>query len=1233
MRHEVSPIRLYLLGTFRATVGDPPQEVSIGSLNARRLLAYLALTMPQPAARSHVAGVLFSEFPEERARRALNQAIWRVRKSLGQDAIEGDYNTVALGTHVWADVAAFRRQAAQTDPPDLEQAVALYGGDFWPEGYEDWVLVARERLRDRYLSLLDTLIQAYKQAGRYEDALRHAREYARVEPLQESIHREIIHLYLILERPTEALQQYKTLRTLLHEELGVSPSPELEVLYHLIQERMHQPRPSEFAPVLATDRRIPFVGRHRERAQILEAVEQAYRGQGAIVFVEGMPGMGKSRLMEEVREGARWRGLSVGYGQATPMASPYSPLREAVEEVLTPACVATLQRRLPALLRASAAHVWPTLGTPAPETRSRQLRNALVQVVLALASCAPLVLILDDVHNADAEVLDILADLAPHLVGTPLLVVVTYRPLELQIRADAWEKLLTVDRHAAPLRIALADLTPDEQRLFIGAALSVPPDDPVVHVLTQAAGGIPLHIVEMLRYLHRRGILRRSAEGKWELTRTHLPVPPSVPTLIQQRVRRLATTLRQALEMLAVFGERVPQSLLAEMLAGYPPSVLQELVRHGFLVAEEDAYAFSHALVREAVYDGMVPERRRAWHKRIADLLRAHPVPMWDQMAVHLAKGDMPEAAVHAHLQAAREAFEVYANERALEHCNAALALMDRPDPLICDLWLLRGQVLTLLGRHQEARQSLARALYLARCLRDADRLAKGCLLAGREGIRDGNTPMARRFLRRAYRYYAAVQHVEGVVESLLALTEVEESSGNLVDARSYIWEAMQLAQAHDLSLLYMRTLSRGGLIEARLGHKAEAERLYTQGAQLAEEHGDLYVLGACLNGLGLLAMENREHARASRVFLQVLEIARQIGDAHNEAVTLLNIASAAGNAGYLGTAYEKAQEALAKARTAGNRSSEVLALLLLGSMCTYFGRFDQAEQYLEESLNLAQRYEFRAATGYSYRNLGIWAREQGHLEEAIAWGEKSVQFFAQHNLWEKIARAAYQLGHTLLVAQDFRRAEEVLSLGLERLPDASPESPMAAFLRVALGCAQVCGGRAAGRELVEMGRRVLTRLEADEYLPMAWYQVYLAAQRWDSDEAQEALRRAYMALRAACVNVPAAHQHAFMHQVLSHRLIAQAWLNLAPRPIERMRVWLPSLNGKGQVAVIWTVDAGDEDALIEAQYGPVALRRHRLKRLLQEAEAQGARATHKALADVLHVSVPTIRRDLQALG
>ena len=1229
---KMNTYSLVVLGAFRITQEDSQEEIYITSQNARWLLALLALEHPRGLSRTYVAGLFWPDMPEPRARRALSQAIWRLRQVLTQDAIITQGDSILLGDIIHADLIRFRQHLDAGTVTELKKAVALYGGDFLPECYEDWALLARERLRERYLTALFTLFEKLRKERRYEEALSYIKEFVRHAPLREDAYRALMEVCLILDRPQEALQHFNVLRTRLLEELGVEPSPELRVLQETAQERLQMSARAGPAPIFVPNAHIPFVGRHKERRLLLERVEQAMQGQGGVVALEAQPGMGKTRLLSEVRAGAEWRGMLVGYAQAEEISQPYALLKEAVADLLTPSCVSGLRTSVAAPLLETAAYLWPMLGNPPEETHPRQLQQAVVRVLAGLARCTPIALLLDDIHNSDEAILDILEALGPELSSLPMLIVIAYRPLEAQARPRFWERLLALDRDISFQRLALQPLTDQEQRAFIRAALSIPREAPILDRLSALCGHVPLHIAEVLRYLRRRGTLSRDAEGEWQLEEGDTPLPPTVAGLVQRRVQLLQPEARDVLELMAVIGERISLPVLDTVLTPryrQLPSLLHELSRHGFIVQEEHAYRFSHALVRDAIHANLPPERRRALHRGLAALWRQQkPVP-WAQVAHHARAGDQVTLAVYAYLKAAEEAMRTHAHEQALRYCEAALELGPARDVTTCDLWRLTGEALMVLGQKEAARKAFARSIYLARCLNNPYRLGLACLKAGALDIRLGRHRQARRFLHRALAVFEQAEDHMKIAETYTFLADIEETVGNLPQALEYVQRADEHIGDNTRSLQYMHILSRWAVITARMGDYEEARRRYEAAVELARETGNLYVEGFSLNGLGLLALTTREHARARDIFNQVMDVAQRLGDQHNYAVTRLNMAVAAGNSGHFHESVLLGEEALEEARKVNSRTSITLALFLLSENHAVWGDFDRARAYREEAERVAESIEFASAVGYAWRHRSVWHRYRGELQEAIACGQEGLSYFEKLGMREKIPMVAYHLAQAYLGNSQPQEAIDVLRLGLQYVFAERQRAILQATLALAL--ARV-GRIEEAQHLLQTILPIVRPMSEDEYLPQLWYDIAQTAEAVMPDQATEALRMAYVHLRSQSLHVPEEWQASFMHDVLPHRMIAQAWLHLTPRPVERLRLLLPAADGSGQVRVTWTVDAGDEDAIVEATRGPLGLRRHRLARLLNEARQQGARPSHGDLADALGVSVPTIRRDLRAL-
>jgi DNA-binding SARP family transcriptional activator len=215
------------------------------NLPARRvgdLLAYLCLNRETLHTRERLAGLLWADADEDRARHSLNTALWRLQRVLrGSPDGRRPYLRVspqAIGFNTdsdcWLDVAEFESRcalAAQAEDPSLyEQAVALYRGDLLPECYEDWCVAERERLQGMYIRALERLVKLYARNDEPARAVEFAGRILACDPLREEVHRALIRLHLRSGQPTSALRQYRACEEVLRRELGIEPARETRAL-------------------------------------------------------------------------------------------------------------------------------------------------------------------------------------------------------------------------------------------------------------------------------------------------------------------------------------------------------------------------------------------------------------------------------------------------------------------------------------------------------------------------------------------------------------------------------------------------------------------------------------------------------------------------------------------------------------------------------------------------------------------------------------------------------------------------------------------------------------------------------------------------------------------------------------------------------------------------------------------------------------------------------------------
>ena len=349
--------RLHLFGPMRATHGSVDTHVS--GTDAQRVLAYLALHRATAHRRETLSDALFPDAP---SRRRLTDALYRIRAQLGGGWIVADSDTVALAADVWADVNDFDRLVADGGVDADTAAVELYVDDLAPGLYDDWVIPHRSARRGDVLVALSRIADTREQEGNIAAAVVAARRSIVVEPLDEDSHQRYIRLLGRLRRYGEAIAHYEALRKLIAEELGVEPLATTTALVdQLTRER-------EVAAAVDVESSMRFVGRSRERARAVAAVEAMLTGRGGAWCVEGAAGIGKTRLITEALTSARWRGATILTGDVrpTPEASPLDPIARAIEPAFANALRIELEAALGPVALSTLSALHPGWARPQP---------------------------------------------------------------------------------------------------------------------------------------------------------------------------------------------------------------------------------------------------------------------------------------------------------------------------------------------------------------------------------------------------------------------------------------------------------------------------------------------------------------------------------------------------------------------------------------------------------------------------------------------------------------------------------------------------------------------------------------------------------------------------------------------------------------------------------------------------------------------------------------------------
>jgi tetratricopeptide (TPR) repeat protein len=467
----------------------------------------------------------------------------------------------------------------------------------------------------------------------------------------------------------------------------------------------------------------PFVGRAAAFAQLQQAFERARRGERSLVLLSGEPGMGKSRLAREIAHHAHAQGAHALFGSCDEEAiAPYQPFTEAGRYYLSRSPVAGLDvtplaRLVPELREQVTVHELPG----APETERYQLFEAVARLVIKVAEPRPLVIVLDDIHWGDKPTLLMLRHVFERTAGAPVLLVCTAREVEAAQSEPFADIVAPLSREPGFERIALSGFDEDEIASLVSAHGDASPG--LVRRLREQTDGNPFFLEEMLRAAG--GSLSEEALDR-------MPVPDGVKELIGRRLAALGEDAVGVLVLGAVVGRTVPVTVLEALVDGDPLTTLEAAATAGLMVeGRDDSFSFTHALVREVLYEQPSASRRVRLHKRVGEALEALGGTN-AELAHHFFEARNvggAEKAFEYTLAAAEQAARSVAYEEATGHYRRALELAP-PDDERCDILIALGGTLMRAG-DPEARPTLETAAELARTLKDAGRLARASLGLG----------------------------------------------------------------------------------------------------------------------------------------------------------------------------------------------------------------------------------------------------------------------------------------------------------------------------------------------------------------------------------------------------------------------------------------------------------------------------------------------------------------------
>ncbi|GAA2350576.1 BTAD domain-containing putative transcriptional regulator [Dactylosporangium salmoneum] len=695
-----------ILGPLEACVPDGA-PIDLGARKQRAVLAMLLLEPGRVVSVDRITGGLWGGEAPASATGTLQAYVSQLRRVLEPDraprtppavlltrdpgyllAVDGEQvDAVRFAAGAEAGRAALARGDLAAAERGLNAALREWRGEPLADlADEAFAAAAAARLNELRDAALEDLAEVQLGTGRTAAAIASAQALLERRPFRERSWGQLM-LGLYREgRQADALAAFRRARTVLDEELGVPPGPRLRELESAILRQdpalsLPPPAPAPAAPNPAAPAPEPegprLVGRATEEGRIAERIERATAGAGGVLLIAGEAGLGKSRLAERAAQLAAGRGLAVAWSRcveasATPAFWPWTQVLRALPE--TP----ETRRLLDALAGRGVDR-----QREDPDAALFHLHEGVAEELRGQAAARPLLVVVDDLHAADAASLQLLAHLAAGLARSALLVLGTMRPEAADSDPALRETLALLANERGAERLRLAALTAGDIAEYTGRPAAV------ARALQERTGGNPFYLNELLRLLdseHPDGWADAHAVAG-------TGVPESVRDVIERRLSRLPERTRELLATAAVLGRDVDLLLLEAATENRDSgghervmAALEPAVAAGVLLEVPDGwdYRFSHALVRDAVYGGLSRLERARLHKRVGEALEAFDRPddpnLLGRLVHHFtmaARLGVADRAVRHATRAAELAMAQLAYDEAARYLEAALGALD----------------------------------------------------------------------------------------------------------------------------------------------------------------------------------------------------------------------------------------------------------------------------------------------------------------------------------------------------------------------------------------------------------------------------------------------------------------------------------------------------------------------------------------------------------------------------
>lgn len=749
------------------------------------------------------------------------------------------------------------------------------------------------------------------------------------------------------ERPKSAAEVSSLLEEALISGVDEAGSQEFYVLDRIVRGRM--------------------IGRQEQLAEARDLWQMTTTGQGQALLISGEPGIGKTRLMKEIITHAEVSGGNALIGDFYEGGNaPYSAFSQIIRQALNrfaqngleiPDSVLDDLLELTPDQRYQYPEIHPNPKLD-PETEQQRLFENMVTFCELISQKAPLLLVIEDAHWGDSSTMKMLQHLIRRTQKQSLMILITYREIELKRSRPFNDLLLVLNRQRLGRRLKLDRLDREQTREMLAAIFAEDITSEFLDGIYHETDGNPFFIEEICRALVESGAVYFEG-GQWHRPDdiAELEIPQGVQIAVETRLAQLPPEHQEILSMASILGREFDFETLKVALYLDEDTLIEALdaAEEAQMIEEVDGvgdvtFSFVHALVPSAITESVRTLRRRKMHRQAAEAIEQVSPSDYEALAYHFGEAGREELALKYHTLAGDRAAAAYANHDAEGHFQSALDLVEsRPDE--ADLLTQLGISKARQNKYDEAIGTWQKAIDLYQALGDIDKVAELYARSGRATWELGDTKSELEICRRGLSVVGELPDGPGMAHLLAETARACHFNGRQDERDHYVQLALQMAENLNLFTIQAESLTTLG---TRLNQPAEdAVELLRKAVGIAEVNNLPRQLARAYNNLAVIYFLKLGILPPAIEQMQLAaDISRQIGDRDAELFHLGNLASWMLLQGKLYAVAEMIPGLRELAETlpdpgAGNLGLEQLEINLL----TYQGHLETAREMLENKI------------------------------------------------------------------------------------------------------------------------------------------------------------------------------------------------------------------------------------------------------------------------------------------